>query len=428
MTGYVEDCHWYTPSVPGEAEEEALQPVIRGNTRQVDLNFQVKIDLKWMESQGKVSDGGHVLAERVRAPKRSLDLPDSLKAKIVDPKSFREVPIIDLSRDEAQLLHDIRYACEDVGFMQVTGHGVPEDLQQKHMELQQQFFALPARVKDRLKLSDESPVRGFFGHGGEDLDQVLEKQVDQANGKDSISKSRKDCKEALDCNGVPWSRPVGGFIAEIFGQPSQLPTEEELPGLRGVLEEYARHMLRLAKRLLELMALVLNKPRDFFEQYLTQPVATHRLLHYWPIKDFSSEIGVGEHTDYGLLTILKQDMVGGLQVLNAKDGCWVHCCPVENAFVINLGDMLSRWTAHRFKSTVHRVVPTSALERYSVPFFLEPDMGTIIQFGGLCDGPGNWRSQPAIEETAEAILERFYRASGQLKARPRGWPGAPGAD
>ncbi|CAE7940114.1 hxnY [Symbiodinium sp. KB8] len=347
------------------------------------------IDLELVQSSDREDNiyvRGSVPAEILSScqPNIPANLPDTLKAKIVDPKSFEDVPIIDLSGDEAGLVEQIRYACEVVGFMQVTGHGISEELQAKHLDLQKKFFELPQSVKERLKLCDESPVRGYFGLGGEDLDQVLEKQVDEANGKDTIRKARKDLKEALDCNGVPFARPVGGYIAEIFAQPSQLPTEEELAGFREVLDEYASEMFRLSKRLLELMALALEKPRDFFEQHLTQPVATHRLLHYWPLKDYETEIGVGEHTDYGLLTVLKQDLVGGLQVLNAKDGRWIHCCPVKNAFVINLGDMLSRWTAHRFKSTVHRVVTTSASERYSVPYFLEPNMDTIIQPEARC--------------------------------------------
>jgi len=371
-------------------------------------------------------------------PHDALNLPESLKANIVDPKSFEDIPIIDLRQDEAVLIEQLRYACEDVGFMQVVGHGVCEDLQRRHMELQEQFFKMPQQLKERLRLCEESPVRGYFGVGGEDLDSVVETKVDAANNKDVISKSRKDLKEALDTNGVPWSRPHGGYIAEIFAQPSCLPEEDELAEFKDVLERYASEMFRVSRRLLEIMALILEKPRDFFEQHLTNPVATHRLLHYWPIKDFETQIGVGAHTDYGLLTVLKQDMTGGLQVLNAKDGKWVHCCPTENAFVVNLGDMIGRWTAHRFKSTVHRVVTTSASERYSVPYFLEPNMDTVIKYGGLCDGPGLQGScemhldgatsaesglQPRVaEETAEAILERFYRASGQLKfhAKPAG--------
>mmetsp|Transcript_87265 Transcript_87265/g.154610 ORF Transcript_87265/g.154610 Transcript_87265/m.154610 type:complete len:746 (+) Transcript_87265:80-2317(+) len=359
-------------------------------------------------------------------PNDPVNLPESLKAKIVNPKSFADIPIIDLRQDEATLIKQFKYACEEVGFMQITGHGVPEGLQQQHMALQEKFFKLDQSVKDQLRLSEASPVRGYFGRGGEDLDQVGSYQDKDGN------KSRKDQKEALDCNGVPWSKPVGGYVAGVFGQQSQMPAEDLLPRFREVMEEYAAEMFKLCRRILEIMALILGKPRDFFEQHITQPVATHRILHYWPLKDFETEIGVGEHTDYGLLTILKQDLTGGLQVLNAKDGRWIHCCPIENAFVVNLGDMVSRWTAHRFKSTVHRVVNISAKDRYSVPYFLEPNMDTVIKYGGLSgkDAAGSEmhanaaKFQPperladSSEDTSEAILERFYRASGQLKYGP----------
>mmetsp|Transcript_63589 Transcript_63589/g.103028 ORF Transcript_63589/g.103028 Transcript_63589/m.103028 type:complete len:712 (+) Transcript_63589:187-2322(+) len=345
-----------------------------------------------------------------------INLPDSLKANIVDPRSFQDIPIIDLQQDEATLVEQLRYACEDVGFMQITGHGVSEELQARHRDFHKRFFQLPDEVKERLKLNEDSPVRGWFGRGGEDLDNVLQDKVDKAGGQKVAQQSRKDCKEALDTNGVPWSKPNGHYVASIFGKPSRLPEEEELAGFKGVLEEYAAEMFKVAKRLLSLMAIVLGKDRDFFEQYLTNPVATLRMLHYWPLKDFQTEIGVGEHTDYGLLTILKQDEVGGLQVLNARDSKWVHACPVANAFVVNIGDMLCRWTAHRFKSTVHRVVNTSVKERYSVPYFLEPNMDTVIRYGGLCSGPGMAAMEATTANlTAEDILERFYRASGQLK-------------
>mmetsp|Transcript_41048 Transcript_41048/g.87426 ORF Transcript_41048/g.87426 Transcript_41048/m.87426 type:complete len:766 (-) Transcript_41048:76-2373(-) len=372
-------------------------------------------------------------------PNDPIDLPEALKAKIVDPHSFHDIPIIDLRSDEATLIDQFRYACEVVGFMQVVGHGVSEELQERHMQLQRRFFAMSAEQKSRLGLDDKSPVRGYFGKGGEDLDQVVLEKVDSA-GKTKIPQhGRKDHKEALDNNGVPWSSPKGGYVAQIFALPSRLPPEEELPGFQETLEEYSREMFRIARTVLSILALVLGRPRDFFEPHLTAPVATHRLLHYWPITDFSKEIGVGEHTDYGLLTLLKQDNVGGLQVLNAKDGKWVHCCPVEGAFVVNLGDMMGRWTGHRFKSTVHRVVNLTDRERFSVPYFLEPNMDTIIRPGELrkaapatehhrrCRLRAAWRQEReggprgvdagGEEEavTAEEILERFYRASGQLK-------------
>jgi len=359
-------------------------------------------------------------------------IPDSLKAKIVDPKSFAQIPIIDMSADDATIIEQLRYACEVVGFMQVVGHGVPSSLIEKHAEFHRSFFSLPQETKERLRLSDECPVRGYFGKGGEDLDNVLGKQVDAAGKEKIAQQTRKDHKEALDMNGVPWSKPTGGNVAEVFGMPSRLPTDE-LEGFREVVEDYSAEMFKMSRRLLSFMAQVLGQEADLFEAHLTNPVATHRLLHYWPTEDYNTQIGVGEHTDYGLLTILKQDSVGGLQVLNAKDSTWVHATPIEGAFVVNLGDMLQRWTGNRFKSTVHRVVNTSNLDRYSVPFFLEPNMDSMIVPGGLCSAPDldgceklqrrarlrNWWVQLRMmgpAKSAEDILESFYRASGQLKS------------
>jgi len=346
-------------------------------------------------------------------PNQPIDLPPHLMAKIVDPKCFEEVPVIDISRDEREVITQLKYACEVVGFMQIVGHGISTELQEKHMRLQRAFFNLPAEAKLELLTDEESPVRGYFGKGGENLDGVLGERVDGTVPKKAVV----DNKEGLDTNGVSWSKPVGGYVAHIFGLPSRLPSEEVLPGFRAVLEEYQDAMFKLSKRLLQLMAIVVGLPRDFFEDHLTNAVATHRLLHYWPIKDFDREIGVGPHTDYGLLTILKQDSVGGLQVLNARDMYWVHAVPVEDAFVVNIGDMLARWTGHRFKSTVHRVVNVSPEERFSVPFFLEPNLDTVIVPGGLCAGPGGPASEEAL--LAETILDRFYTATGMLQEEHR---------
>jgi isopenicillin N synthase-like dioxygenase len=343
-------------------------------------------------------------------------IPESLKAKVVNPSAFEEIPIIDISADPRVVVEQLRYACEDVGFMQITGHGIPEELIAEHERLHRRFFRLSHDIKNRIHLSDENPVRGYFGKGGEDLEGLLSKDVDAA-GNTKIVSQRKDHKEALDMNGVPWSKPTGGTVASMFGMPSHMPEEEELPGFADVMERYSDEMFKLAKRLLTFMALVLGQDEELFEQHLTNPVATHRLLHYWPMTDFQKQIGVGEHTDYGLLTILKQDAVGGLQVLNAKDMCWVHATPIEGALVVNIGDMLARWTGNRFKSTVHRVVNTSNTHRYSVPFFLEPNMESVITPGGLCGEVAHADGSALPCKTAEDILENFYRASGQLKTR-----------
>jgi isopenicillin N synthase-like dioxygenase/RNA:NAD 2'-phosphotransferase (TPT1/KptA family) len=340
-------------------------------------------------------------------PNEPVNLPERLKAKIADPQSFEQIPIINLEEDEATIVKKMKYACEVVGFMQVVGHGVPEELQIRQLELQKRFFQLPEAQKKVLSTGAACPVRGHFGKGGEDLDGL-----DMSNAKANVPSAKlTDNKEGLDLNGVPWSQPGSSYIAKIFGQPSQMPSEREVPGFRATHEEYGNAMFQLSRKLLGFMALALDQPADFFEAHLTKPVATHRLLHYWPLNDFQKEIGCGEHTDYGLLTILKQDGVGGLQVLNAKDMQWVHAIPIKDAYVVNIGDMLARWTGHHFKSTVHRVVNLSRAERYSSPYFLEPNLDTVITPGELYKGPrSDGKSVPA-----EMILEQYYRGAGLLR-------------
>lgn len=340
-------------------------------------------------------------------PNEPVNLPDHLRAKIADPHSFEQIPIIDLQEDEATIVKKLKYACEVVGFMQVVGHGIPEELQDRQLELQKKFFQLPEAQKKALTTSAASPVRGHFGKGGEDLDG-LDLSKDKIN---SPIKKLTDNKEGLDMNGVPWSQPGSSCVAKIFGQPSQMPSEEEVPGFRTTHEEYAAAMFQLARKLLRFMALVLEQPEDFFEAHLTKPVATHRLLHYWPLKNFQKEIGCGEHTDYGLLTILRQDGVGGLQVLNSKDLQWVHAIPIKAAYVVNIGDMLARWTGHHFKSTIHRVVNLSSAERYSSPYFLEPNLDTVIKPGELYEGPRS--DEEAL--SAETILAQYYKGAGLLR-------------
>jgi len=342
-------------------------------------------------------------------PNVPVSLPDHLMAKIVDPKSFQHVPIIDLREDEATILEKLKYACEVVGFLQVVGHGVPREVEARRLEMQKRFFNLPAEKKLAIHVNAEHPVRGYFGKGSEDLDGLNAEKADSGDLKKTVT----DNKEGLDMNGVPWSHPGDSYIARVFGQSSHLPADEDLPGLEASLDEYHSEMFTLSKKLLRLMAMVLGQNEHFFEKHLTRPVATSRLLHYWPLKDFAKEIGCGEHTDYGLLTILKQDQTGGLQVLNAKDMVWIHATPVEDAYVVNLGDMLARWTGDHFKSTVHRVVNLSPSERYSAPYFLEPNLDTVIQPGELFAGP-RVENQEAF--TAEEILARFYKGAGMIKS------------
>jgi len=309
--------------------------------------------------------------------------------------------------DDNMLIQQFRYACTEVGFMQITNHGVSLELQQRLSKYQKAFFDLPAEAKAKLGVGPESPVRGYFGKGEENCDNLL-----LLKGDGKPKKTVRDNKEGLDFKGVPSAKhPTDSFIGWMFDVADRLPAEE-LPGFKETLDEYRREVFALAKRLLRYMALVVNQPEDFFEEHLTNPIATQRLLHYWPLKDFDTEIGIGEHTDYGLLTILMQDDVGGLQVLNAKDMAWVHVPPLEGAFVLNVGDMLARWTGNYFKSTVHRVVNVAPVHRYSVPFFLETNLESVIKPGGIWQGP---LVNEIKARTCEETIDMYYTKSGMIK-------------
>mmetsp|Transcript_26761 Transcript_26761/g.49155 ORF Transcript_26761/g.49155 Transcript_26761/m.49155 type:complete len:418 (+) Transcript_26761:75-1328(+) len=350
-----------------------------------------------------------------------VQLPPHLEAKIVDPRSFKDVPIIDLSQDDAVVVEQMRYACTVVGFMQVTGHGIPKDLEELHLQMVKAFFSLPQHQKESLRVDASCPVRGFYAKGGENLDKVMAPAAENVVRTPAVEradtpKKVTDNKEGLDLNGVPWiQQPGDGYLARIFGTNRGVPTDDVLSGFAETVAEYQQAVFQLAKRLLRLFALILDKPADYFEQFMTTPVCTHRMLHYWPLQDFAREIGTGEHTDYGLITILKQDTVGGLQVLNAADRQWVHALPVEDAYVVNIGDMMARWTGHYFKSTVHRVVNCRPVERYSSPYFVEPNMETQIVPGGLYPGP----KRDEAEMTCEQFLDFYYTQAGMLKREDR---------
>lgn len=136
-------------------------------------------------------------------------------------------------------------------------------------------------------------------------------------------------------------------------------------------------------------ALALDMNADYFADKIDRPLAQLRLLHYPPQSgDVQARtIGCGAHTDYGCLTILAQDQNGGLQVRNTA-GDWIAAPPVPGAFVVNLGDQMARWTNGRFQATPHRVINVSGRERYSMPFFFDPNWEAEIACLPTCAVPG----------------------------------------
>ncbi|SMF37352.1 Isopenicillin N synthase [Tistlia consotensis] len=252
-------------------------------------------------------------------------------------------------------------ACREVGFFRIVGHGVEPALLQRAFAVAQGFFALPPEAKAAVALGPASGYRGYFPLRGEVTDPA-------AGG---------DPKEGFDI--------AFGAAGELNRWPAGLPE------LKTVLSAYYEAIAALGRTLSRGFALALELPEDFFAAKLDRPTAILRVLHYppagWPVDPAELPAGCGAHSDYGYLTILAQDTQGGLQV-ERRDGRWLDVPPEEGSFVCNIGEMMARWTADRFRATPHRVVRVAPGARYSIPFFFHPNPDVLIETLPTCRREG----------------------------------------
>jgi isopenicillin N synthase-like dioxygenase len=154
------------------------------------------------------------------------------------------------------------------------------------------------------------------------------------------------------------------------------------------MQAYYAALSGLGREIMHAFALALELPENYFDTWLTGPMATAGPLHYPPQggRITAARIGAGAHTDFGCLTILAQDPVGGLQVRNSA-GTWIDAPYIAGSFVVNIGDMMARWTNDLVCSTLHRVINTSGRDRYSIPFFFDPDFDADLTVLHTCTGP-----------------------------------------
>ena len=270
---------------------------------------------------------------------------------------MERVPVIDVSAhrraaDPAAVAAEIDAACRDDGFFYVVGHGVPVALQRRVDTLAREFFARDEAEKAAVSMDRGGRAwRGWFPVGGE------------------LTSGVADVKEGLyfgeelgpDDPRVAAGWPLHG--ANLF--------PEHPAGLRAAVLEYIDAVTDLGHALLASMARALDLDERWFDRNLTaDPTVLFRIFHYPPVPPDPARWSVGEHTDYGLLTILWQDDAGGLEV-RGRDG-WVAAPPLPDAFVVNLGDMLERMTGGGYRSTPHRVRNTTGRDRISFPLFLDP--------------------------------------------------------
>jgi len=257
----------------------------------------------------------------------------------------RHLPVIDVSAGVARVAADIDAACRDMGFFFVVGHGVSLELVGRLDSLSRAFFALDdaEKAKVDMKLGGRA-WRGWFPVGGE------------------LTSGQPDMKE-----GLYFGQELPKSDIALHG-PNLFP--ERPGGLRAAVLEYIDAVTQLGHLLLRGISLALGLDEDWFDRNLTaDPLVLFRIFHYPALAAGDESWSVGEHTDYGLITILYQDDAGGLAVRSPKG--WIDVPAIPNAFVVNLGDMLERMTGGRYKSTPHRVHNTTR-DRLSFPLFVDP--------------------------------------------------------
>ncbi len=268
-------------------------------------------------------------------------------------------PLLDPAADaaaRARVGAEVDRACRDTGFLLVTGHGVDRELRDELERLFREFFALPDEVKAQIAM-DRGGVawRGWFPVGGE------------------LTSGRPDRKEGVYFGTeLPPDDPRVRAGTPLHG-PNLFPAEPA--GLGPVVLRWLEQVTALGQAVLRGVALGLGLDEGWFAEHLTaDPTVLFRVFHYPPGDEQSW--GVGEHTDYGLVTLLAQDRHGGLQVRSG--GTWVDVPADPYVFVVNIGDMLERMTRGGYRSNPHRVRNLSGADRLSFPLFLDPSWGATV--------------------------------------------------
>lgn len=279
-------------------------------------------------------------------------------------REFAHIPIIDVrelvagTSGKHAVARQLGDACRESGFFYVVGHGVDDGMQDLLLELAWQFFSQDIEAKQRIRMALGGRAwRGYFGVG------------------DELTSGKPDQKEGLYFGAeLPADHPLVLAGTPLHG-PNLFPAHP--PGLREAVLDYMAALTTIAHRLMAGLALSLGLDESYFaERYTSEPLTLFRIFSYPPPRD-PALWGVGEHTDYGLLTILLQDDAGGLEVRSRSQ--WVAAPPVPGSFVCNIGDMLDRMTRGVFRSTPHRVRNPAPRARLSLPFFFDPGFFAKVQ-------------------------------------------------
>lgn len=283
---------------------------------------------------------------------------------------FSELPVLDAGAltsgnadDMQQFILDFRHAYGTVGFGYIVNHGIDPALIDAIFDASKTFHALP--LEQKMSVALDANHRGFIPiNTSTDVNSKLA-DVKKPNQSESFMMMREDAPGSEDVRN-------GAFLAG----PNQWP---DLAGFREVATTYHDALTRLGGQLMQVAFQSIGAEPEALMGAFERPTTWLRLLHYPPQPAMSADdlYGSAPHTDFGCLTILAQDDIGGLQV-RTTDGIWIDAPAIPDSFVVNVGDMLHHWSNGLLKSTPHRVINRSGRERYSCPFFYDPHVSTNI--------------------------------------------------
>jgi isopenicillin N synthase-like dioxygenase len=308
---------------------------------------------------------------------------------------FTTIPLVDIAAlqggDTAgreAVARNIAKACETAGFLYVKNHGVPDGVVEDVFAAARWFFSIPQAERDAIDVAHSRCFRGYVPMG--------------IVGPNVPRRMLEAFQMMLD---LPADDPDVRAGNVMYGA-NVWPTDSV--AFKAAMDRYYAEVWALSERLLGAFAIGLGLDAGYFRSFFRKPLTQLRLLHYPPQPKDAEALGVEAHTDTGAFTVLLQDNAGGLEVRN-RAGDWIAAPPVPSTFVINIADMMQRWTNGRFISTPHRVANRTGADRISVPFFANPDYSArIVPLDGNSGG-----YEPLV---CGPYVEKAYRAAWPLSA------------
>ncbi|KAF8320839.1 Clavaminate synthase-like protein [Clavulina sp. PMI_390] len=310
------------------------------------------------------------------------------------------VPVVDFGKfwtgtpdDKLAISQQVVKAFKEIGFMYISNHNIPQPVIENVFKESSDFFALPDAIKDEMAWRDPRANRGYVKQGRErvtnstDADEIAQLRATAPDVKESLEIGLETGKEYL----IPLNYP---------DYRNYWPPSEVAPKFRPAMLHFYDTCHTLHMDVLRAVALGLGMNEKYFDPLSDEAWHTLRLLNYPPVaKEILKREGqarAGAHSDYGSLTFVFQDDIGGLEVQNSSTMNYIPAVPIPGTIVVNVGDLLMRWSNDQFKSTMHRVVSPTGTDnenpltprRQSIAFFCNPNANTLVECLPGCVGEG----------------------------------------